>query len=100
MAASPALSRAEPRAESIIAAALMLALVAAVTLRVVLHGSAPQPDPIPITAAEVWMADALPSVGAKTRAEVAAHIRAGDLEALPARARADAQACFSGWPAR
>ncbi len=43
---------------------------------------------------EAWMADALPGIGAKTRAAMFHQLRAGHLEALPERARQMARQVF------
>ena len=43
---------------------------------------------------EVWMADALPGIGAKTRVAMFHQLRAGHLEALPERARQMARQVF------
>ena len=42
------------------------------------------PAPLPTSACAIWMADAVPGVGMKTRAEVAERIRTGT---VPAAAR-------------
>ena len=44
---------------------------------------------------EPWMADCLPGVGLKTRDEMAASIRVGNLQKLPAKARVAAGLLFS-----
>lgn len=90
---------ASPRAERIIAAVLIVVLVAALIVRVGFSPRPGQPPSVPLAQAETWMADALTGIGAKTRTAMAAHIRAGEIDALPARARAEARAFFSGWPA-
>lgn len=95
MADSPA----SPRAERIRAAVLTALLMAALIVRVGVSPRPGQPPHVPITQAETWMADALTGIGAKTRAAMAVHIRAGEIDALPARARTEARAFFSGWPA-
>jgi hypothetical protein len=52
------------------------------------------PPRIPASAAEPWMADCLPGVGAKTRDRTAAAIRGRRPEELPRRAREEAQDLF------
>jgi hypothetical protein len=39
------------------------------------------PEPLPAATCETWMADAIPGVGPKSRAQVAAGIRAGSIPA-------------------
>ena len=55
---------------------------------------------LPAAQAEAWMADCLPGIGPVTREAMAAAIRSGDLEALPARARPVARRVFSFDPSR
>jgi hypothetical protein len=62
--------------------------------------ASPQPtEPRRISHAEsqMWMADALPGVGVKTREQHWQKIRAGDLVGLPERARGIARQVFI-WP--
>jgi hypothetical protein len=56
-----------------------------------------EPIRIPTTASELWMADALPGIGAKTREAHWRHLRAGAISELPERARAIARQIFD-WP--
>jgi hypothetical protein len=56
-------------------------------------------QPVPISAAEPWMLEALPGIGPKTAAAMCASLRAGDLAALPEAAQPLARQLFSGWPA-
>lgn len=58
-----------------------------------------EPRRIPIDLSEVWMADALPGVGSKTRDDQWRKIRTGTIDALPERARAIAREVFI-WPDR
>lgn len=57
-----------------------------------------QPARIEARFAEEWMADALPGIGPKTRAEMAQRIKAGPVETLPTKAQAVARQVFT-WPA-
>lgn len=54
-----------------------------------------EPHPIPYARSEAWMADALPGVGIKTRDQQWQRIRAGQLDTLPASARAIARQVFT-----
>lgn len=53
-----------------------------------------EPSRIPCAVSETWMADALPGIGVKTRELQLQKIRAGDIDALPERARAIARQVF------
>ena len=83
----------------------VLLLAAALPLLGAWAGSRPQPGSgvparIPLPEAQPWMADCLPGVGVKTRERVAAALRAGRWDAVPARSRGSARAWFSAPPAR
>lgn len=56
-----------------------------------------KPQPVLVAQSEPWMADALPGIGAKTRAANWQRIRSGMFEALPERARETAREVFI-WP--
>lgn len=68
--------------EAAAAAALLLALGLLAALRPPPPRAAP--DPLPAASCAAWMADAVPGVGTKTRAAVAARIRAGEVPAAAA----------------
>ena len=55
----------------------------------------PVPPRLPAAGAQVWMADALPGVGAKRREAITEAIRAGRLEDVPASARAAVAEAFT-----
>lgn len=55
----------------------------------------PVPPMLPAAGAEVWMADALPGVGAKRRDAVVEAIRTGRMEDVPASARAAVADAFT-----
>jgi len=55
---------------------------------------------VPCAEAEAWMVDALPGVGAATRAAMTDAVRAGRLDELPPAARARAEALFAAPGAR
>ncbi len=71
------------------AATLVVVLLA---LWAVLRPRLVPPPPIPAAAAEPWMAEALPGIGRRTAATVAAQIRAGE-PIRPTRAASAA----AGW---
>lgn len=54
----------------------------------------PVPPRVPAATAREWMADALPTVGAKRRAVAAEAIRAGRIGDLPVGARTPAMEAF------
>lgn len=56
-----------------------------------------EPIRIPTAMSELWMADALPGIGVKTREAHWQHLRAGEITDLPERARAMAGQIFI-WP--
>ncbi len=57
-----------------------------------------QATQVSIYDAKVWMADALPGVGEKTRGAVIDAVRAGQLESIPKRAQPMARELFRDWP--
>ncbi|HYE04321.1 MAG TPA: hypothetical protein VEL07_02260 [Planctomycetota bacterium] len=76
-------------------AVMLIGLVASVW-----PGATPPPAPVPCAEAEAWMVDALPGVGAATRAAMTDAVRAGRLDELPPAARARAEALFAAPGAR
>ena len=78
-----------------LAVIVAMALIGLISLRA---APAPtEPSRIALSALgenEVWMADALPGIGAKTRVAMFHQLRAGHLEALPERARQMARQVF------
>jgi len=72
-----------------------MAVIGLISLR--LPPAPADPIRIPCTASEIWMADALPGVGIKTRDLQWQKIRSGEIDALPERARIIARQIFT-WP--
>jgi len=81
------------RGEPVAAMVMLIALGAWATWAP--RQATPVPPRLPAAAAEVWMADALPGVGGKRREAVAAAIRSGQVEDVPASARAAVAEAFT-----
>lgn len=63
--------------DALAAAALLLGVLALVGLRPASRRE--PPPPLPTSGCTLWMADAIPRVGPRTREQVAERIRAGDV---------------------